>query len=515
MTDSYDEIPYQSIPFTDSHPENLAALGRLLGLDAPDPGRARVLELGCASGGNLIPMAFRFPEGRYLGVELAARQVEDGQRLLARLGLDNIRLEQGDIMALGPELGEFDYIITHGVYSWVPPAVQARILELCARHLSPQGIAYISYNTWPGWRMRGVIRDLLLYHTRGIEDPKQKLERAIAFLAGFEPVVTRVDTEAARYLGEELQRLRGSHPSYLYHEYLEAWNQPQFVSEFIATVEGHGLQYLCDADLKSMFPSVLGELAENWLDQFETLAEQEQYLDYLGNRCFRQSLLCRAGAPLSHDLDIGRLRGQAFFADPGLPARPDLRKARTESFRFGAHKDVQVSHPLAKAALMELNACYPDAIPFPELAEAAVTRVRAAGNETAAEDINGLLSELFVLFTHQAVGMTPLQHRFSRGNVERPRAHALARAQAAERLGHLATARHSTILLDAFSTRLIEYLDGSRTVPELVELLVGDILAQRLVLPKLKPAAPEQIKAQVGANVERFLGMFARQGILE
>jgi hypothetical protein len=111
--------------------------------------------------------------------------------------------------------------------------------------------------------------------------------------------------------------------------------------------------------------------------------------------------------------------------------------------------------------------------------------------------------------------MTPLQHRFSRGNVERPRAHALARAQAAERFGHLATARHSTILLDAFSTRLIEYLDGSRTVPELVELLVGDILAQRLVLPKLKPAAPEQIKAQVGANVERFLGMFARQGILE
>lgn len=515
MTDSYDEIPYQSIPFTDSDPENLAALGHLFGLHTPDPARARVLELGCASGGNLVPMAFRLPEGRFLGVELASRQVADGQRLLAELGLDNIRIEQGDILALGADLGEYDYIITHGVYSWAPPAVQEHILELCARHLSPHGVAYISYNTWPGWRMRGVIRDLLLYHTRGIEDPRQKLERAIAFLAGFEPVVTRVDSEAARYLGEELKRLRTSHPSYLYHEYLEAYNQPQFVSEFIATVEGHGLQYMCDADLKSMFPSVLGELAKNWLDQFETLVEQEQYLDYLGNRCFRQSLLCRAGVSLRHELDIGRLRGQAFFADFGIPAGVNLRKAKAESFIFGGNQDVQVRHPLAKAALMELTARYPDAIPFAELAAAAAARLREAGNDAMAGNLNGLLSELFVLFTHQTVGMTPLARRFSRGDVERPRAHALARAQAAQQIGHLATVRHTTILLDPFSTQLTLYLDGRRTVPELIDQLSDDIGAGRLVLPTLKPTAPEKLKAQVGANVERFLKLFARQGILE
>ncbi|MFN2337870.1 MAG: methyltransferase regulatory domain-containing protein, partial [Gammaproteobacteria bacterium] len=489
--------------------------GQMFGLDAPDPTRARVLELGCASGGNLVPMAFRLPEGRFLGVELAARQVQDGQRLLAELGLDNIRIEQGDIMELGEGIGEFDYIITHGVYSWVPPAVQARILELCARHLVPHGIAYISYNTWPGWRMRGVVRDLLLYHTRGIEDPRQKLDKAIAFLAGFEPVVTQVETEAARFLREDLQRLRTSHPSYLYHEYLETWNQPQFVSEFIATVEGQGLQYMCDADLKSMFPSVLGEQAESWLEQFETLAEQEQYLDYLGNRCFRQSLLCRAGAPLSHDLDIGRLRHMAFFANLGIPAKVNLRKARPEDFTFGGDKDVQVTHPLAKAALMELTTCYPDAMPFAELVESAAARLRAAGNDTAAEDVNGLLSELFILFTHQAVGMTPLQRRHSRGDAERPRAHRLARAQAAQQLGHLATARHSTILLDPFSTRLVLYLDGRRTVPELIEQLTTDIREQRLVLPDLKPTTPDKLKAQVGANVERFLKLFARQGILE
>ena len=515
MSDSYDEIPYQSIPFTDSDPENLAATGRLFGLDTPDPAHARVLELGCASGGNLVPLAYRFPEGRFLGVELSARQVADGQRLLDELGLDNIRIEQGDIMALGEEIGEFDYIITHGVYSWVPPAVQARILDLCARHLSAHGIAYISYNTWPGWRMRGIIRDLLHYHTQGIEEPVRKLEKAVAFLAGFEPVVGHVDTEAARYLGEELKRLHGSHPSYLYHEYLEAWNQPQFVSEFIAAVEGHGLSYMCDADLKSMFPSVLGELAEDWLDQFETLAEQEQYLDYLGNRCFRQSLLCRAGAPLSHDVDIGRLRTQSFFANLDAPAKVNLRKARSETFIRAGKAEVEVRHPLAKAALMELTACYPDAMPFTELAEAATARLRAAGNDKAAEDINGLLSELFILFTHQAVGMTPLPRRHTQGDAEYPRAHRLARAQAALGIGHLATARHSTILLDAFSARLVGYLDGSRTVSDLIGLLTDDIQEKRLVLPGLQPAAADKLRAQVAANVARFLGLFTRQGILE
>lgn len=515
MTDSYDEIPYQSIPFTDSDPENLAALGQIFGLDAPDPTRARVLELGCASGGNLVPMAFRLPEGRFLGVELAARQVQDGQRLLAELGLDNIRIEQADIMELDEGIGEFDYIIAHGVYSWVPPEVQARILDLCARHLSPQGIAYISYNTWPGWRMRGVVRDLLLYHTRDIEGPRQKLDEAIAFLAGFEPVVTQVETEAARFLREDLRRLRTSHPSYLYHEYLETWNLPQFVSEFISTVEGHGLQYVCDADLKSMFPSVLGEQAESWLEHFETLAEQEQYLDYLGNRCFRQSLLCRAGAPLSHELDIGCLRTQSFFANLDAPAKLNLRKARSEAFIRAGKTEVQVRHPLAKAALMELTACYPDAMPFTELAESAVARLRAAGNDTAAEDINGLLSELFILFTHQAVGMTPLPRRHSRGDAERPRAHRLARAQAAQQLGYLATARHATILLDPFSTQLTLYLDGCHTVPEIIQQLTDDIRGQRLVLPSFKPTAPEKLKSQVGANVERFLRLFARQGILE
>ena len=119
-TDSYDEIPYDSTPFADTHPAHLCVLGRLFGLDTPAPETARILELGCATGGNIIPLAYYLPDTKITGIELSAGQVAVAQELIRRLGLTNIEVRQDDIMALGGKLGEFDYIIAHGVYSWVP-----------------------------------------------------------------------------------------------------------------------------------------------------------------------------------------------------------------------------------------------------------------------------------------------------------------------------------------------------------------------------------------------------------
>ncbi|HEY9199317.1 MAG TPA: class I SAM-dependent methyltransferase [Gammaproteobacteria bacterium] len=514
MRDSYDEVPYQSIPFTDTQPENLAAIGRLFGLDTPDPGHARILELGCASGGNLLPLAAYLPEGRYLGIELSARQVRDGRRLIAALGLDNIRIEQGDILELDDTLGEFDYIVTHGVYSWVPPEVQTRILELCARHLAPRGVAYISYNTWPGWHTRWVLREMLLRYTRDAGSPGDRLARAQQLLREFPEALAHSDALPAQYLQGEIVRLREAHPSYLYHEYLERFNQPQYVSEFIATTERHGLQYVCDADLKSMFPSVLGEPAEHWLAQFDELAEQEQYVDFLVNRSFRQSLLCRADAPLDREIDLERLERMAFFALLRAPEHLDLSGTDAQIFSSGDGKDYSVGHPLTKAALVILKERYPAALPFAELVASATKQVHAAGNGEAAVATGALLTELFLLFTHQAIGMTPLTRSLSNSVGQRPCAHALARAQAAAGIGHLATARHSTILLDPFTTRLVDCLDGSRSVTELVAQLSDDLHAGRIVLAGLGPATPTQLSEQVEANVRRCLRLFAQQGIL-
>lgn len=77
-------------------------------------------------------------------------------------------------MDIDDSLGRFDYILTHGVYSWVPPAVQEKILRLCASNLTEHGVAYVSYNVNPGWSMRGMLRDMMCYHASRFEDPRER-----------------------------------------------------------------------------------------------------------------------------------------------------------------------------------------------------------------------------------------------------------------------------------------------------------------------------------------------------
>jgi SAM-dependent methyltransferase len=165
-TDSYDEVPYDSYPFAQSHPFRLATQARLFGMTPTHPRRARVLELGCASGGNLLPLAEVFPEATIVGLDASARQIEQGHEAIRVLGYKNIELRHANILDIDESLGTFDYIIAHGVYSWVPDDVQRKLLDICSKNLAEQGVAYVSYNTFPGWRLRGMIRDLMSYRAR-------------------------------------------------------------------------------------------------------------------------------------------------------------------------------------------------------------------------------------------------------------------------------------------------------------------------------------------------------------
>jgi SAM-dependent methyltransferase len=182
IAESYDAIPYESTPLPDTHPGHLACLARLYGVEATPPTACRVLELGCASGGNLIPMAARLPGSRFLGIELSPLQAREGAARVAELGLTNCEIRQADLLDLQDEGLRFDYIVTHGVYSWSPPEVRARIMDLSSQLLGPRGIAYISYNSYPGWRMRGMLRDMLLHRVRDIQAPLERLHAAREYL---------------------------------------------------------------------------------------------------------------------------------------------------------------------------------------------------------------------------------------------------------------------------------------------------------------------------------------------
>jgi SAM-dependent methyltransferase len=182
--DPYDLVPYPSVPFPQTHPDRLATVGRLYGLETVPPERCRYLELGCGSGMNLLSMAALLPEAQFLGIDLAAEPIAIAQRHVRELGLRNLIFLQGDITTIATtgDLGAFDYIAAHGVYSWVPEPVRAALLALCARHLSAHGVAYISYNTQPGCHMRQMAWEMMRFHVRAIEAPKERLDQGLALI---------------------------------------------------------------------------------------------------------------------------------------------------------------------------------------------------------------------------------------------------------------------------------------------------------------------------------------------
>jgi methyltransferase-like protein/SAM-dependent methyltransferase len=515
--DTYDEIPYESLPFSDAHPVNLAALGRLFGLEAPDPEYCQVLELGCATGGNLIPLAWYHPGSHFIGIERSSSHVASGEALISRLGLSNIAILKRDILRLNDDLGEFDYILVHGVYSWVPEPVRERIMQLCAKHLSPTGIAYISYNTLPGWRMRGMLRDMFLFHTRNALRPQEKVARVQTLLPQLDVALEKMDTDCGRYLKREIAYLRATHPSYLYHEYLEDINTPFLFSHFMEDAHRHKLQYLCDVDLKTIFPSTLGEAAENLVEAFDDLIEQEQYSDFIRNRYFRQSLLCHDDQAITHEIDLEVFERFAFYSDLSPQKEVSLSDSEQTMFISPARVSFPASHPLTKAALIYLWQNYPDSLPFETVTRNAREKVIDQGGNPYANQTNQFIRELFNLYVHQAIGASPRAQQFFNQLTPRPRATRLAQVQAYGNLGHLATARHSVIQLDAFSTRLVTYLDGRLTGKELAEHLTQDVLKGDLPLfadDKKLPAA-EQVNTQIAENCERLLQLLAFNGVLE
>jgi SAM-dependent methyltransferase len=515
--DHYEAVPYQSIPFPDTHPAHLAVIGRLFGLAPADPARARVLELACASGGNLIPLAWYHPQGHFLGIDLAPNQIADGQALIDRLGLANCELRAGDILDLDKTLGEFDYIVAHGVYSWVPEAVRKHLLRLCRDLLAPHGIAYISYNTLPGWRMRGMLRDLLQYAARGAETAEAKLAAAHAAMSRMATAVEGLDALSARYLKTELASLKGTHPSYLLHEYMAAENTAFLLRDFIADAAEGGLTYIADTELQTLFPAVLGEGVERALADLDDQIEIEQWHDFVANRNFRRSLLCRDDAPMVERIDFAAFEAMAFSADLTPPNKVDLRRPKPAPFRQTNGATLNVSHPLTKAALVHLAAVYPDALPLGDLYQQAAAQVRAAGGGAQTEETAAFSSELFSLFAHRALRAYQAPQRYFRQVSQRPLACALARAQAALGPDHVAGVHHTGLDLDPVSTRLVGLLDGTRDLDALTRAITAELASGALPPPPgLDPQRlnAERLAHQVRGACERLLALFARHGIL-
>lgn len=297
LADTYNSYPYYSGAFKWCAPAYMRAAAHLYGWQAPAVKQARILELGCASGGNSIPMAYLYPDAEIIGVDISAQHIEAGQGLIQRAGLTNIELRLACISDIDAQWGKFDYIIAHGLWSWVPEAIQAHVMRILTENLQDDGLAYVSFNTYPGWKGAEVLRDAMRWHSRKLSDPLERVARAREMLPFFEHHLCRHNPQR-QLLQSIVQRVPTGEDQayYLAHEYLELYNNPIYVADFATQAQAHGLLHLGDVnpatDYVGSYDLDIGILA--MLAASADRNEQLQYLDFAVGRSFRQSLLIPA-----------------------------------------------------------------------------------------------------------------------------------------------------------------------------------------------------------------------------
>lgn len=508
----YDDVPYESRAIAETHPDSLGSVAALHGLAFAPADSCRVLELGCADAGNLLAMASALPGSEFVGIDGNEGQIRGGERRRAAAQISNARLVAADFAAVSDDLGEFDYVVSHGVYSWIAPDAATSLLALIRRRLAPGGIAYVSFNTFPGWHFRQVARDVMRFHIRSVVDPAEQIAQARAVIGMFARLASEEGgTYRARF--DQLARGLADEPDYyVFHDYLEPDNHAVYLTEFARRAEAAGLRYV-DSN-RSAWEAFPPREVEEALASVRTPLVREQYLDLLSNRTFRRAVLCRSDEAIvdepSQEADSVRnlfISARARSAS----AEPDIASPAQEEFVASGSSKIQTSSPLIKAALVVLEGRAPRALDFAEVWHEAR---RLAGDAGADASDDELAQFLVRAFAAGIVRLSPRPSPCAWPLPAQPRATAFAQLQARDG-SDVTTLFHRKAELGDLDRFLLARCDGVADATALVDAVL-DAVARGVLSPGNGVSAddgPDAIRAAASEAVGASLARLARLGL--
>jgi methyltransferase-like protein/2-polyprenyl-3-methyl-5-hydroxy-6-metoxy-1,4-benzoquinol methylase len=476
----YDMTLYASNSYPQSAPGQLAAIAHLFGLETPEVATARVLEIGCAAGGNLIPFAAAHPQAGVVGIDLSQVQIDHGRTRVQALGLDNLHLLAGDIARMNlAELGQFDFVIAHGVYSWVPPEVQEALLSALRMLLAPDGVAYISYNVYPGWKSKEILRDAMLLASAGSVTAEAKVRDARRMVDLLEEA-TSADSALARILAESREHALGYGDSYLLHDELETFNSPCYFSEMLERAGAHGLAYLAEAHPEKMIPANYGPKVAEYLNEkcggVQVLVEQ--YLDFVADRVFRESLLVHAehAAQIRYDPHHSRYHSLHIAARlPATEGRTRVDHSRQE-YEYSDGATLFTNDPGIKAALDALTARWPWTLSWHQLVDTVRARLVSAGfkpSDKLPDHIDGLM-DVLILQGQARFRLDPVLPDSAEAPLRLGEtARRMAELTRRERDASTFNLWHETLILSPVDRHLLPLLDGTRDRDGLLDALLA------------------------------------------
>ncbi|HEY7575705.1 MAG TPA: methyltransferase regulatory domain-containing protein [Thermoanaerobaculia bacterium] len=475
--ESYDAVPYEGHPIQDTSPDALAVMGTLFGIEPAPVENCRVLELGCGSSVNLAAMALPLPGARFVGIDASPRQIEIGRELLRRIGVSNVELEARDLLELPADLGPFDYVLCHGVYSWVAPPVQEKILEILGRSLTPRGIAYLSYNTYPGCHLRDMAREMMRFHVRHVPDPTESTKQARALIAFLIRFGNDPRAEYGKIL-ENVQKELSAEPDwYVFHEYLEEYNSPVYFSELVERAERRGLQYLAPSVFHARELNLPAEVSEV-LAKLGSRVVREQYLDFLFNRKFRKTLFCPSGVNVAAEPRAEAVRSMTVVSRAqSSAAAPEGSPPGVREFVAPTGERIATDRPLVQSVLSLLEERAPLPVPVSEIWPEVLRRIPVEEDGAASpEEIDRVLVRLQTAHLAELRTWSPMQP-FAAG--ERPVASPLARLQASGNLPVTNLRHESRNLLD-FDRLVLPLLDGTRDRAALRQAVAREVAEDRM-----------------------------------
>lgn len=436
--------PALSHPVTDI--SRLAVSARIAGLQrlAP-PESCRVLEFGCAAGHNLLALAARYPNSEFTGLDWSDTAIRAARHAAREAGLDNILFEVADLEHWRPS-HPCDYLIAHGVFSWVPDPVKTRIMDLCSQVLAPSGIACIGYNTLPGWSLRRDVAPLI--RALAGHPAASVLGGNVAAVASSLATMAGANTPHALHLQAICHDMVRKGPEVLPFDDFAPVCDAIYFGQFAAWAGQRGLLYLSEARIEDELPEGIDPAC--W-DRLTPLAGDpillQQTLDLLSGRTHRVSLLCRNDAPLEAGTTTAVLLH--FAAGRGEVELPTT----SESAVVQAFREV-------------LDATAGDCLPVPELMERTADRIGAGWEPT--RHARELAQWIFKAARLGGIELRSEALVLPRGNPDQPRLSALNRHFAA--LGDpIIDPRHKTCRFPEGHSRLLAAMDGKTPRGELAD----------------------------------------------
>ena len=412
-----------------------------------------------------------------------------------RLGIDNVELRHGSITEVGEADGKFDYVICHGVYSWVPAHVREAILGVASERLVDNGVAIVSYNVMPGWHTKRIVREAMLAHAGGIADPAARVGQARALME-FLKEKAPPNTPYGNVLRTEAAFLVGQRDDYILHEFLEDENSPCTVSEFVQAAERNGLSYLAETEIHTMLAETYGEETAVALRTLSgnKLLPLEQYIDIVTGRTFRQTILVK----IPQARRAQRQLQPASLRDLHVSGRfkLDAERGAGGAFVFRDHADrtLTTGSATVATALEALVARYPSTVQPADLIAIATRWATDPAAEEAA-----VMDALFRMANVGMIDFHTVPLRVGPAAAQRPVALAVARADALAGSASTANLRHESIGIELPARAILPLLDGTRDRAALADAVTRMFLEGVLTMARDGKPVTGEAELRAGA----------------